>query len=150
MSGTELTQGLVLTTDNTFSSKIKKLFNFNPLSLEKFYNDFLQDFPDGIFLVDKNGEILWVNTVAKRFMEMTKAFSSFGNFENSLLSIIINLAQSSLQNKRELFNREVSCIINGQSITFLLDIFLIRENHRIVGTILIAKDITSLIYYSTF
>jgi signal transduction histidine kinase len=144
MSGTELTQGLVLTTDNTFSSKIKKLFNFNPLSLEKFYNDFLQDFPDGIFLVDKNGEILWVNTVAKRFMEMTKAFSSFGNFENSLLSIIINLAQSSLQNKRELFNREVSCIINGQSITFLLDIFLIRENHRIVGTILIAKDITRL------
>lgn len=136
----ELIENLVSDQDNTFSSRMAKECNINPLLLEDYYNIFFQDSPDAIFLINKERKIVWFNAVAEQLIAMED--DSFKCWENGFVSIVKDLINDSWENQREHYHREESLILGGKYLTFLWDSRLIRENHQLKGIILIAKDIT--------
>ena len=135
-------ENMALDHDDSFSSRMIKVCNFNPLYLKGFYDNFFQFSLDAMFLADKEGRIVWVNDIGKQLMSMGNDFSPLRDQESGLLAFIRKAVLDALESQQEFQNREESYTIDGKILTFLWDGRLIREKRQVAGMVLIAKDIT--------
>ncbi|MEL7567502.1 MAG: ATP-binding protein, partial [Dehalobacterium sp.] len=138
MVAIEFKENIAVDKNNTFSRQISKTCNLSPSILEDFYNNFFQNSPDAIFLVDKLGEIIWFNQAAEKFIT-TKGSQVI---EKGMFPIIRGIVREAFENQSESISLEKSCIINGNVHTFLWDTRFLAENNKMAGMILIAKDIS--------
>lgn len=118
--------------------------------LDRFYSNFFETSSDAVFLADQQGEIVWLNPVARQYMtrenhellEKRLDTRCLSGVEKGLFPLVKSMINDILLHKKEYRSFEESCIINGNMYTFLWDTHLIMEKNHLAGMLLIAKDIT--------